>query len=98
MKTTLNKIVLSAFMMSALVFDSCKKKEQAVSPPVPGNEFITTIKWRFQNAANANDTVWVRWYQDPNGTASPDTSQAVANLKKNTTYKLTVHFYDETKT
>ena len=97
MNTKLNRILVSAFLLSALLFGSCKKKEQAVSPPVPGNEFVTTIKWRFQNAANANDTVWVRWYQDPNGTAPPDTSQAVANLKKNTTYKLTVHFYDETK-
>jgi hypothetical protein len=98
MKTIINKILFGSFLLSLLILGSCKKKEQAVSPPLPGNEFFTTIKWRFQNAANAADTVWVRWYQDPSGTNPPDTSHAIATLKKNTTYKLTVHFYDETKT
>ncbi|HWY11563.1 MAG TPA: hypothetical protein VN026_09565 [Bacteroidia bacterium] len=97
MKTLIYKAVIGAFL-SVLIFSSCKKKEQAVSPPVPGNEFVTTVKWRFQNTANAADTLWATWKQlNPGGTNPPDTSQAICNLKKSSTYKLTVHFYDETK-
>jgi hypothetical protein len=97
MNTKLNRILFSAFLVSALLVCSCKKKEQAVSPPVPGNEFITTIKWHFVNVNNPADTLWARWYQDPNGTLPPDTSHAIVNLKKNATYNMSVHIYDESQ-
>ena len=95
MKKKINQISLG-FSILILFVSSCKKKEQAVSPPIPGNETLTTIGWRFQNAANAADTVWAFW-QDlnvANPAIPPDTSHAICNLKKSTTYYLTVHIYD----
>lgn len=90
--------ILPLSMVMTIVLGGCKKKEQAVSPPVPGNEFMTTVKVRFQNAANANDTLWAVWKDlTPDDNNPPDTSMAIINLKKNATYDATVHFYDETK-
>ncbi len=96
MNTKTNQIIISVFLLGALIFGACKKPEQQVSPPLPGNETMTGIGWRFQNVANPNDTVWAFW-QDlnvANPTIPPDTSHAVCILKKNTTYSLSVHIYD----
>jgi hypothetical protein len=96
MKTILNKIPL-AMLFIALLFSSCKKEEKAVSPPVPGNEFLTTVRVRFQNTANANDTCLAIWKDVSQGANPPDTSKAIITLKKGSTYKAVVSFYDETK-
>jgi hypothetical protein len=91
-------ITYSFLLLSALMLTSCKKKEQVVSPPTPGNEFMTTVKIRFQNAANAADTSWAIWKDlTPDDNTPPDTSLAIVNLKKSSTYHASVHFYDETK-
>ena len=84
--------------MALLFISSCKKEEKVVSPPVPGNELMTTVKIRLQNAANANDTIWAVWKDLSNGANPPDTSHAVINLKVSSTYKASVYFFDETKT
>ena len=92
MKTTLSKFCMVT-LMGVIMFSACKKEEQAITPPVPGNEFLTTVKWRFENAANAADTVWAVWKDTTIlGGTNPN---AFANLKKSVTYKLTVHLYDE---
>ncbi|HXD92074.1 MAG TPA: hypothetical protein VNX01_02615 [Bacteroidia bacterium] len=98
MNTKLNRILFGAFLLSALIFISCKKTEQAVSPPLPGNEFLTTIKWRFQNTANPHDTCWAVW-RDSTVLSKPykDTLKPIARLHANSTYALTVHIYDETQ-
>jgi hypothetical protein len=81
-----------------LILNSCKKEETAVSPPIPGNEVLTTVKLRFENATNANDTLWAVWKDLSDGANPPDTSKAIINLKKSTSYKASVYFSDETKT
>ncbi len=96
MKKILNKISIG-MLLSTLILIGCKKKEQVVSPPVIGNEFLTTVKIRFQNAAIASDTLWAVWKDVSGGSNPPDTSKAVINLKKGSTYHATVSFYDETK-
>lgn len=89
-------IVMTGLLMSVLV-SSCKKEEKAVSPSYPGNEFMTTVKIRLENTTDANDTIWAVWKDLSNGLNDPDTSQAFMDLKKNSTYVATVHFYDETQ-
>ena len=96
MKKTIYWLLFIAFI-STMIFSACKKEETAVAPPVPGNEFLTTVKYRFQNAANANDTVWATWKDLSGGANPPDTSLATINIKKSTTYHVTVHLYDETQ-
>jgi hypothetical protein len=96
MKTILSKITIS-MLVAASAFVSCKKEEKAVSAPLPGNEFLTTVKIRFQNTANAADTVWAVWKDLSNGTNPPDTSKAIINIKKSSTYKASVYFFDDTK-
>ena len=94
----INNWLLFITFIGALTFSACKKEEMAVSPPVPGNEFMTTVKVRLQNTANANDTIWAAWKDLSGGVNPPDTSMAIINIKKSSTYTATVHFYDETKT
>lgn len=91
------KFIAIAGFLNVLFLVSCNKEEKAVSPSVPGNEFMTTVKIRLENAANPNDTIWAIWKDLSNGANPPDTSQAILNLRKNATYHATVHFYDETK-
>ena len=94
----LKKTISFSVLIGILVFGGCKKDEQAISPPVPGNEFMTTVKLRFQNAANPNDTLWATWKDlTPDDANPPDTSQAIIGIHMNTTYHVTVHFYDETQ-
>lgn len=97
MKQTINRISLAMSIIALLLFSSCKKDEKTVSPPVPGNEFMTTVKIRLQNTTNANDTLWAIWKDVSAGVNPPDTSQAVINIKKSSTYKASVYFFDDTK-
>ena len=89
---------LALAIFSALSLTSCKKEEVIVSPPVAGNEFMTTIKLRFENKNNPSDTTWAVWKDlTPDDQNAPDTSGAIINLDKNKTYKVSVKILDETK-
>lgn len=91
-------ILAAVLPLSSLLLVSCKKEEQVVSPPVPGNEFMTTVKIRLENATNVNDTIWATWEDlAPDDLTPPDTSLAVLSIHTNTTYHATVHFYDATQ-
>ncbi len=90
--------VLSLFTATALFWASCNKEEKVVSPPAPGNEFLTTVKLVAKNIADTTDVVTAKWVDlNPNG-GSPDLSQATLNLRKNAVYNVSVSFLDETKT
>ena len=89
-------IFAGAGIMLLLVINGCKKEETVVSPPLPGNEFLTTVKLVCTNTANAADvkTVSVKVID-----GQPiDYSNATLNLKKNAVYNVAVTFLDETKT
>jgi len=87
----------SLILMISLFATSCKKEEQVVSPPLPGNEFLTTVKLQLVNTTT-NDTVVAIWKDlTPEDTNPADTSLAVLNLKKNSTYQATIYLLDETK-
>lgn len=94
MKKTL--ITAAAGILSAtLLFSSCDKKETKVSPPLPGNEALTTMILTATNSNDATDVQTATWKQlDLTGASAPDTSQAVLNLKKNASYNVTVQFLD----
>ena len=95
MKNIKSLIVISSLSLMGF---HCKKDEQVVTPPVPGNEFMTTVKLRLENTTNPNDTIWATWRDlTPEDTNAPDTSLAVINVKKNNSYKLAVYLLDETK-
>jgi hypothetical protein len=97
MKKASYQFAVIAMLFVLFLITSCKKEEQVVTPPAPGNEFLTTIKIRFQNAANSNDTLWAVWRDLSNGVDPPDTSKAVISIRKNSRYTASVHLYDETK-
>jgi len=89
-------IVLLA--VSIFIVTSCKKEEIIVSPPVAGNEYMTTVKLRFENKSNPSDTSWAVWKDvTPDDQNAPDTSKAIINLQKDTKYKVSVKILDETK-
>ena len=89
---------LAIALFSVLSLASCKKEEVIVSPPVAGNEFMTTVKLRFENKSNSSDTTWAVWKDlTPDDQNAPDTSKAIINLDKNKTYKVSVKILDETK-
>jgi len=87
----------SLFLLFSLFITGCKKEEQVVSPPLPGNEFLTTVKLELVNTVT-NDTVIGIWRDlTPEDTNPADTSLALLNLKENSTYKATIFLLDETK-
>lgn len=89
---------LALALFSVLAFSSCKKEEMIVSTPVAGNEFMTTVKLRFENKNNPSDTTWAVWKDlTPDDQNAPDTSGAIINLDKSKTYKVSVKILDETK-
>jgi hypothetical protein len=102
MKKTMLKIsglATIAITGVVLVVSSCSKPETVVSPPVPGNEFLTTVAFRCINTAAPFDTTTAIWRNlNPNGTQAPDTSEAILNFKKNSTYVCNVYIFDESKT
>jgi len=85
--------IVAAFMFAV---NGCKKSETAVSPPVPGNEFLTTVQLIVTNSANAGDVQTVAVKQLPG--QAIDYSKATLNLKINSTYTVAVKFLDETTT
>ncbi len=79
-----------------LALNGCKKDETAVSPPLPGNEFLTTVQLVVTNTADATDVQTVSVKQLPDQPV--DNSKAALTLKKNAVYTVQVKFLDETKT
>jgi hypothetical protein len=93
--TSINFSIAALFI---LLLSACIKKEQIVDPPEPENEFITTVKIRFQNVINPSDTLWAVWRDLTPDDANPaDTSKAVISLKISSAYNAGVYLYDETK-
>ncbi len=88
-----------AFLAITMTFDACKKDEKTVSPPVPGNEFLTTVRLVATNAADPSD---VQTVAVTDTTLVPNPSASINNpnlhLKTNSTYNVQVFFLDETKT
>lgn len=90
--------IAMAFCAILLTFNACKKDEKTVSPPLPGNEFLTTVRLIITNASDASD-VHVATITDP--TVLPNAPDSINNpnvsLKANSTYNVQVLFLDETK-
>jgi hypothetical protein len=82
-----------------LIFYACKKDEKTVSPPLPGNEFLTTVRLVATNAADANDVQTATITDTTIITHPADTiNQPTLHLKANSSYNVSVLFLDETKT
>jgi hypothetical protein len=81
-----------------LFFYACKKDEKTVSPPLPGNEFLTTVRLVATNTADASD-VQIASVTDTTLISNPPDSinNTVLNLKAGSTYTVSVLFLDETK-
>ncbi|MFT3701281.1 MAG: hypothetical protein QM802_02875 [Agriterribacter sp.] len=92
MKKVIGLLIL--FILLAFGYNSCKKEEKTVSPPDPENEFLTTVQLIIINASDATDKDTVAVKQLPD--QDIDYSDATINLKKNTTYNVSVKFLDET--
>lgn len=82
-----------------LAFYACKKDEKTVSPPLPGNEFLTTVRLIATNAADASD-VQVASITDTTLIPNPPDSinNPTLHLKANSVYHVQVQFWDETQT
>ena len=91
--------IVMAFSVIVLTFNACKKDEKTVSPPVPGNEFLTTVRLI---ATNANDPSDVQVGTITDETIIPNAPDSINHpnmmLKANSTYNVQVLFLDETKT
>jgi len=96
MKKTIT--IIAAGCLLALLFYACKKDEKTVAPPVPGNEFLTTVRLVATNANDPSD-VQVASITDTTIIADPPDSinMPTLNLKANSTYHVQVLFLDETK-
>jgi hypothetical protein len=81
-----------------LFFYACKKDEKTVSPPLPGNEFLTTVRLVATNTSDPSD-VQVASVTDTTLIPHPPDSinNATLNLKAGSTYNVSVLFLDETK-
>lgn len=88
-------LILSLFAATTALWSSCKKNETKVSPPLPGNEALTTMILTATNTSDASDVHTAKWQQlDLTGATPPDTSMAALNLKKNASYNVTVQILD----
>lgn len=95
----LSVVVLLAATATVLSISSCNKEEKIVTPAPPGNEFLTTVIVTCTNDANSGDVVTGTWRDlTPDDLNPPDTSMAILNLKKNSTYHVTIKLLDETTT
>lgn len=94
-RTSISLLLLAC---GAMVMDGCKKDEKAVAPPVPGNEFLTTVKIRAVNTKDPSDVQIASW-TDTTLIAHPADSinTPVLNLKANASYNAEVLFLDETQ-
>ena len=95
----ISSIALIVFAVIMISITSCKKREQVVTPSVPGNEFLTTVIFQCINTVTPFDTTTAIWRQlDPSGTALPDTSHAVLTYHHASTYNCKVYILDESHT
>jgi len=96
MKKSILGLAFLAFTL--ILWTSCKKDEKVIAPPVPGNEFMTTVKLVATNVNDPNDVQTAAWVDlNPDDNTPPDTSKAQLNLHANATYNVEVQFWDETK-
>jgi hypothetical protein len=81
-----------------LGFNGCNKDEKTVSPPVPGNEFLTSVRVTATNTTDPTD-VQVAIITDTTIIPNPPESinHDTLNLKANSVYTVTIEFLDETK-
>ena len=93
-----SKFALAAGLIMFLFF-ACKKDEKTVSPPLPGNEFLTTVRLVATNTADAAD-VQVASVTDTSQIPHPPDSinHPTLKLRAGATYNVSVLFLDETKT
>jgi len=88
-----------AIAVMVLSIASCKKPETIVTPAPPSNEFLTTVIFRCINSVAPFDTTTGVWRElNPSGSLPPDTSKAILNYKKNSTYVCNIYILDESKT
>ena len=80
---------------AVILWAACNKKEQAVSPPLPGNEALTTMVLKATNTTDPTDTPSAKWVElDPTGATPPDTSLATLHLKPNASYTVQIQLLD----
>lgn len=86
-------------LLAAVLLNACNKDEKAVAPPVPGNEFLTTVELKVTNTKDPSDVQIASW-TDTTLIAHPVDSinTPVLNLKANASYTAQVLFLDATKT
>lgn len=78
-----------------IFWSACNKKEQAVAPPLPGNEPLTTMLLKATNTTDPTDTPSASWIElDPTGALPPDTTHATLNLKKGAVYNVAIKLLD----
>lgn len=97
----MKKVLSSVAVLIALsvLLHSCSKDEKAVAPPVPGNEFLTTVGLKVTNATNAADVQYAYWTDTTLISNPPDSiNTPVLNLKASTKYNVEVLFQDRTQT
>jgi len=84
--------------LCVLGFNRCNKDEKTVSPPVPGNEFLTSVRVTATSTTDPTD-IQVAIITDTTIIPNPPSSinHDTLNLKANTVYTATVEFLDETK-
>lgn len=95
----MKKILTTASLLVVLatIMNSCKKDETAVAPPVPGNEFLTTVGLKVTNANNPSDVQYAYWTDTTLISNPPDSiNTPVLNLQANQKYNVAVLFQDRT--
>lgn len=91
----LNSIIITSVFTFMVCWCACNKKEQAVAPPLPGNEPLTTLVIKASNPNDATDTPSASWIQlDPTGTANPDLSHDTLRLKAGVAYSVNIQLLD----
>jgi len=97
MKITSKSFLFISFLIVGL--NGCNKDEKTVSPPVPGNEFLTSVRLTATNTTDPSD-IQVAIITDTTIIPNPPSSinHDTLNLKANSAYTATVEFLDETKT
>ena len=96
MKITSKSFLFISFLIVGL--NGCNKDEKTVSPPVPGNEFLTSVRVTATNTTDPSD-IQVAIITDTTIIPNPPSSinHDTLNLKANSVYTATVEFLDETK-
>ncbi len=96
MKKSMGLFVMAVSI--SLLFHGCSKDEKTVSPPLPGNEFLTSVRLVVTNTNDPSD-VQIATVTDTTLVANPPDSinHPALNLKANSTYSVSVLFLDETK-